>query len=104
VATSLVEDGVLTDPKDVVSVWKKRIGQAREDRKRYEPTWLSNLAYASGKHFLEWDRFARQLVMPPDLEDKDLFGADIITEQRAAALGRTAIGRRPAGVAARAGW
>jgi hypothetical protein len=84
---AVVQDGLLSDPKDITTTWRERIKQAREDRQRFEPTWHSNLAFAAGKHHLVWDRFSRQLVMPPELLDRELYTADVITEQRAAALG-----------------
>lgn len=66
---------------------KDRLRQAREDRKRFEPTWQHNLAFAAGQHYVKWDRQARQLVMPEELSRKDLYVADVITEYRTTALG-----------------
>jgi hypothetical protein len=66
---------------------KRRINQAREDRKRLEPVWQSNLAFAAGKFWLQWDRDRRQLMMPPELFNKELYTADVITEYRTTALG-----------------
>lgn len=67
---------------------RDKITQARAHRKPREATWASNLAFAAGKHDLVWDRTDRKLVLPPELEGKtDLYVADVITEQRAAALG-----------------
>jgi hypothetical protein len=75
------------DVRDV----RERLREARSDRKRYEPTWLSNLAFAAGKHWLVWHPNSQSLRMIDELdprwEDRELFTADIITEQRAAALG-----------------
>lgn len=67
--------------------WRNRITEARSDRKRFEPTWLSNLAFAAGKHWLQWDRTARRLVMPEELQERELFTDDLINEPRNAALG-----------------
>src|SRR6266511_2309606 len=66
---------------------KQRLMAARDARKAYEPTWHSNLAFAAGKHWLQWDRFQRMLVMPQELKDKELYTADVITEYRTTALG-----------------
>ena len=66
---------------------KQRLMAARDARKAFEPTWHSNLAFAAGKHWLQWDRFQRMLVMPQELKDKELYTADVITEYRTTALG-----------------
>ena len=66
---------------------KQRLMAARDARKAYEPTWHSNLAFAAGKHWLQWDRFQRMLVMPQELKDKELYTADVITEYRTTTLG-----------------
>jgi hypothetical protein len=87
VSVVLAEDGVAKKPDALVTTWKERIAAAREDRARYEPTWMSNLAFAAGKHTLVYDRFRRQLVTDDEWEDRECYGADVITEQRAAALG-----------------
>jgi hypothetical protein len=83
--------GQLTDPNPLVAEWRDKIKQAKEDRKRFEPTWLSNLAFAAGKHYLMWDRFQRTLVMPRDLQEAmgrgELYTSDVITERRMRALG-----------------
>jgi hypothetical protein len=86
-------DGKLEDPEAVVSLWRDRITQAREHRKQFEPVWLSNLAFAAGQHYLAWDERQRRMRHLSELDpfyDKDLFTADVITEQRAAALGELA--------------
>ncbi len=66
---------------------RDRIRQGLAWRKQFEPTWISNLAYAAGKHDLVWDRFERKLSLPRELEGQDLYTADVITEQRQAMLG-----------------
>lgn len=75
------------DSEKIVSRWRERIKQAREARRAYEPAWLSNMAFSAGKQWLKWNRTSRQLEMPPDLERKELYTADFITEYRMAALG-----------------
>ena len=66
---------------------KRRLQHAREARKSLEPGWHSNIAFAANKPWLKWDRFSRSLVMPPDLREKDLYSADVITEYRTTVLG-----------------
>jgi hypothetical protein len=72
---------------DAVSAIKKRISQGRDHRRQFEPIWHSNLAFAAGKHWLEWNRITRTLAMPEDLVGRELYTADIITEYRTTALG-----------------
>jgi len=77
-------------------LWGERIQQAREDRRQYEPAWVTNLAFAAGKHWLQWNARARKLEMPNQLRDRDLYVADVITEYRTTALGEMAkVGDRP---------
>lgn len=85
--------GAPTDTEEELQrVWKQRITDAREDRRwPYEATWLSDLAFAGGQQYLEWDPRQRQLAhvstLDPRLEGKELYTADRINEQRQAQLG-----------------
>ena len=74
-------------PEQMAAAWRERIHLSRVDRRRYEPTWLSNLAFAAGKQWLKWNDSARRLEMPGELQDKELYTADVITEYRMTALG-----------------
>lgn len=74
-------------PEETRRVWRERINEARADRKRFEPTWLSNLAFAMGKHNLLWSRQRQELVEDPRYQGSELYTADRITEYRNAALG-----------------
>lgn len=90
------EDGTLTGTDELVSIWRDRITLAREARKAFEPTWLSNLAFAAGQHWLAWDERQRTMRHLSELDefyaDRELYTADVITEQRAAALGELTTG------------
>ncbi len=70
---------------------KRRINQAEEERRRFEPQWLVNLAFVAGEQWVGVSRFTRQLAhlseLDPRYEDVDLYVADIIHEHRGAALG-----------------
>lgn len=81
------EDGQLVDAEEATAKVRQAISDAREDRKQYEPTWHSNLAFAAGKFWLEWHRNLRRLTLPQELEGKELYTADVITEYRTTALG-----------------
>lgn len=86
-STMLLEDGRPADQSKLVNEWRDRITQARDDRKRFEATWMSNLAFASGKHWLAWNPLSQQLELPSSLRDRELYTADVITERRLTALG-----------------
>jgi len=66
---------------------RQRIEDAVEDRKRFEPTWHMALAYAAGKQWVEWSHRDRRVIMPPEVNPRDLYTADRITEYRTTALG-----------------
>ena len=66
---------------------RDEINAAREDRKRIEPIWHMNMAFAAGKFWLGWNRNTRELVFPPELVGRELYSADVITEYRTTALG-----------------
>lgn len=74
-------------PETVEQLWRTRIQQSRNARRPLEPTWLSNLAFAAGKHWLMWHETSRQLRLPPELAGKELYTADVISEYRMTALG-----------------
>src|SRR4051812_24517030 len=70
-----------------------RITQAENYRRQFEAGWLTNLAFVAGQHWLVTDiddpsRTLRHISEVDDrYADRDLYTADVITEQRAAALG-----------------
>lgn len=80
-------EGEMVDGDEATRAIKREISRAKEDRKRFEPTWHSDLAFAANKPWLVWDRDQRRLAFPPDLRGKDLYSADVITEYRMTALG-----------------
>jgi hypothetical protein len=81
------DTGYLVGADGLVKEVKDRITAGRDDRKRYEPTWHSNLAFASGKFWLKWNVNQRALVFPTELYGKELYSTDVITEYRTTALG-----------------
>jgi hypothetical protein len=72
-------------------LWKERISQAKEARRPFERTLLSDLAFASGQHWLVYDEKQRRMrhiaELDPRYQDRELFTADRITEYRQAQLG-----------------
>lgn len=79
------------DQAKLVDTWKRRITQARDYRRQFEPTWLSNLAFANGQHWLVWDdkqaKMRHLAEVDPKYEDRDLYAADKINEHVQAQLG-----------------
>src|SRR5438445_10205906 len=80
-------DGTVALSDDALRPVKDALRSAKDDRKRFEATWQSNLAYAAGKFWLKWDRNQRKLVLPTDFYDKEWYSTDVITEYRTTALG-----------------
>lgn len=77
----------MIDKGNLTQVWRDRIEEASIDRQQFEPTWFSNLAFVAGKHWLEWNPASRQLQMPIDIGERELYTVDMITERRMTALG-----------------
>lgn len=79
------------DEKKLLETWKKRISSARDYRKQLEPTWLSNLAFAAGQHWLVWDPDQRKMrhiaEVDPRYADRELYTADKLNEQLQAQMG-----------------
>lgn len=84
-------DGNLASPQQIIQTWRERIEQAKEHRKKLEPIWLSNLAFAAGQHWLAWDPNQKKLrhisELDPKYRDRDLYTADKINEHVQAQLG-----------------
>jgi hypothetical protein len=87
VSTFDTTDGTMVSQGEEIKDIRREIQAARDDRKRYEPSWASNLAFAAGKFWLKWDRDQRRLVYSPEYYGRDLYSADVITEYRTTALG-----------------
>lgn len=83
----VVENGVPQDTAKIAQEWRERIDRGLDDRKRFERTWMSNIAFTAGKHWLKWNPGTNALELPLDMRDKDLYTADVITERRLTALG-----------------
>jgi hypothetical protein len=70
---------------------KDNIRKAREHRKSFEAIWQSNMAYASGQHWLVWDNNFRALrriqEVNPKFRNRELYQGDQITEIRTHVLG-----------------
>lgn len=73
--------------------WKQRINDARDYRRQlpFEPTWLSDLAFAAGQQYLVWvpqqGRMLDIRSVSKRYEGRELYTADRINEQRQAQLG-----------------
>lgn len=61
-------------------MWRARIQHALRDRKRYEPQWHINQAFAAGKQWLAWAPRERRLVIPPMPDGRERYTADVLTQ------------------------
>src|SRR5262245_32978803 len=88
VVTAVRQRGRVTSTDEVTDVWKRRIATAKKDRARYVPNWQSCLAFAAGKHFLEWSRYDRKLVLPDWARSDAQYAEDVISERKLTAIGQ----------------
>src|SRR4051794_4415172 len=80
---------VLTDEE--AAKWRKRITAAKNDRRRYEPLWQQCLAFAAGKHWLEWSRTERRFYLPTLKKGSYRYTIDELTQYRMSVLGELAL-------------
>jgi hypothetical protein len=68
---------------------KGRLEKARLDRRRYEPNWRLNLAFAAGKHWLEWRPFGRggRFILPKLKPGQERYSVDKLSDLRMTVLG-----------------
>jgi hypothetical protein len=74
-----------SDPEKIAAGWRERIQQAKAARRPFEKTWLSNLAFAAGQHWLVWDetgggRLRHIQEVDPSQRGRTLYTADRINE------------------------
>jgi len=69
-----------TDKQGLAGVWRARIQHGMRDRKRYEPQWHINQAFAAGKQWLAWAPRERRLVIPPMPDGRERYTADVLTQ------------------------
>lgn len=91
-AVDVASNPVSTADASSTDVWKDRIRDAREAQRPNVPTWLLNLAFAAGQHWVAYDKVNHRVRSLRDLEpsryaDRELYTADRITEYRMAQLG-----------------
>lgn len=78
----------ILDPADHGKI-KRRLEKARADRRRYEPNWRLNLAFAAGKHWLEWKPYGRggRFILPRLKPGQQRYSVDKLSDLRMAVLG-----------------
>lgn len=84
--SSIVDDQVTSRDSDLARI-RNRIKRAKSDRRRYEPQWHQNLAFAAGKQWLQWHTRERRLVLPKLPDGRERYTADVLTQYRWTALG-----------------
>lgn len=68
------------DDAGLAAMWRARIDHGLRDRKRYEPQWHINQAFAAGKQWLAWAPRERRLVIPPMPDGRERYTADVLTQ------------------------
>src|SRR6266542_3263681 len=88
---AIAEGGAYVDADKAADPIRENLRRSREAQKAFHATWQSNLAFASGQHWLVWsekDRTLRSISqMDPRYRNRELYTADVITENRLAVLG-----------------
>lgn len=69
-----------TSPEGISSMWRARIQAGLRDRRRYEPQWHLNQAFAAGKQWLAWAPRERRLILPPMPDGRERYTADVLTQ------------------------
>ena len=101
-STALPEQSMLSDrpnaalypsktpstPEGLASMWRARIQNGMRDRRRYEPQWHINQAFAAGKQWLAWAPRERRLVLPPLPDGRERYTADVLTQYMWTAAGK----------------
>lgn len=77
-----------TDKQGLAGVWRSRIQNGLMDRKRFEPQWHINQAFAAGKQWLAWAPRERRLVIPPLPDGRERYTADVLTQYLWTAAGK----------------
>ncbi len=85
-------DGSMTDGEKLAAPVRKKIREAREHRKQFEPIWQQNMAFAAGQHWLvttgRQQRFLQHVKdVDPRYKGRELYSSDRVTEFRMLALG-----------------
>jgi hypothetical protein len=80
-------------PDEQAATWRKRLNTARNDRRRFEPVWKMNLAFAAGKQWLEWKPFGRggRFVLPRLKEGQQRYTVNKIEPLRRAVLAQLSL-------------
>lgn len=69
-----------TDRQQLAGVWRARIEHSMRDRRRFEPQWHINQAFAAGKQWLAWAPRERRLIIPPLPDGRERYTADVLTQ------------------------
>lgn len=63
--TNAFPDAQQQDDAQKLDDLEDRYRRAREDRRKYEPEWQTNLAFLKGQQWLQWSRQRQALYQPP---------------------------------------
>lgn len=71
--------------------WRKRITNARNDRRRYELRWAECRAFAAGKHHLRVSQDGRRLILPRLPRGRQRYTVDELTQYRMTMLSELSV-------------
>src|SRR6266542_5404612 len=82
--------GIPSPAKELLKPIQEKVEQGKRDRARFEAVWLSNRAFAAGKHWLRPTRGDRRLVLDKrDVENgKQRVTVDLLSQYLNTALGQ----------------
>ena len=77
-----------TSNDGLAALWQGRITHGLRDRRRYEPQWHQNQAFAAGKQWLQWSTRERRLILPAMPDGRERYTADVLTQYMWTAMGK----------------
>jgi hypothetical protein len=75
------------DRKDL-QLWGERLKQAKNDRKRYEPTWHICQSFLAGRQWVGWNNRTRRVVQLDNPGDRERYTANVIDSYHQTVLGK----------------
>lgn len=77
-----IPQGHATPAEDILGPIREKVEQGKRDRKKREPVWHQNRAFASGKQWLKWSRGDRSLKLDPRdvAEGKQRYTVDLLSQ------------------------
>jgi hypothetical protein len=71
-----------------LTLWNQRLNDAKNDRKRYEPTWHICQSFLAGRQWVGWNNRTRRVVQLDNPGDRERFTANVIDSYHQTLLGK----------------